>query len=82
MSILNFLFSKKSRLKVVQDYDFINYLKRIGLLESVKSGQKFCRSCGIRITLDNIQAIIPVDSSDGSVVFICDKASCLKQTDD
>jgi hypothetical protein len=77
MGILSFIFGEKSRLKVVQDHDFIEYLKRIGLLEEVQSRKRFCYSCGTVITIDNLQAITPADNK--KVHFICDKKSCLRQ---
>jgi len=80
MNFLQFIFGKKSHIKFVEDYDFSEYLRRIGVFDEVISGNKFCVSCGTQITLDNLQAVIPSDND--KVSFICDKAACLKQNHD
>lgn len=80
MNFFQFIFGKKSHIKFVEDYDFTDYLKRIGVFDEVISGDKFCTSCGTKITLDNLQAVIPGENN--KVRFICDKTTCLKQNHD
>lgn len=80
MSLIKFIFGKKSQVKFVEDFDFLEYLKRIGVFEEIVSGNRFCAACGTKITLENLQAIVPADSH--KVRFICSKVVCLKQNDD
>jgi len=76
MSNLSFIFGKKATVKAVEEHDFPAYLKKIGAYDDVVSGRQFCMSCGTRITIDNLQAVLPGQS--GNVRFICENPSCLK----
>jgi hypothetical protein len=80
MGMLSFIFGKTTSIKVVQDQEFPEYLKRIGAYDDVVSGRHYCVSCGTQISLDNLQAITP--GKNGNVRFICDKPSCLKPIND
>jgi len=80
MNFFRFIFGKKSRVKVVQSHDFSDYLKRIGAFDEVVDGNRFCASCGLKINLENVQAIMP--GADGKFCFICDRPSCLRQVHD
>lgn len=80
MNPFKFIFGKTSRVKLVEDYDFPEYLKRIGAFDDILSGTHFCASCGVAISLDNIEAIIPGEN--GNFRFICDRGECLKLNHD
>ena len=71
------LFSgKKNTLKAVYDSDLVGYLKSLGLYESIIAGKHLCTFCGNKITLDNLEIIVPKDNG---VEFVCNNPNCLNQ---
>ncbi len=54
--------------------ELVNLLKRIGEYENVVKGFHKCIICGEIISLDNIGGIA---MSNGKIVFVCNKPSCL-----
>ena len=78
MKLLKFIFGKTDRVKLVQEYDFPEYLKKIGAYDEIISKSRFCTSCGRPITIENLQAIIPLNGSE-SIRFVCDESGCLSK---
>lgn len=58
----------KHNIKAVQEQDLEHYLKSLGVLDSINSGEVLCQFCGNKITLDTIEAIAP---KEGRIVFTC-----------
>ena len=61
-------------MKMVQEDDLINYLKSLGVYDLLESGGLFCEFCKNKITLKNLQAIIPYK---GEIRFICSNSECI-----
>lgn len=71
------LFKKnKSALKAVFDEDLMGYLKSVGLYEDIISGHYLCVYCGNKITLENLEVIVPKQPR---VEIVCDNKNCLNQ---
>jgi hypothetical protein len=67
---------KKNKLKAVYDTDLAGYLKSLGLYEAILNEEILCKYCGNKITIDNLEVIVP--SSEG-VEIICRNENCLNQ---
>lgn len=67
---------KSSRLKAVYEDDLQEYLKSLGILESVKRGDILCRFCGNAISLESLEVIVP---EDGEIKLVCSNKNCLNQ---
>ncbi len=73
----NFFFKKnKKGLKAVYEDDLIGYLKSTGLFDEVVEGNRLCVHCGNKITLENLEVIIPKGSE---VEIVCNNKNCLNQ---
>jgi hypothetical protein len=71
------LFKKnKGALKAVFDEDLVKYLKSVGLYEDIISGSYLCIYCGNKITLENLEVIVPKSSR---VEIVCNNKNCLNQ---
>ena len=71
------LFSKNTdKMKLVYDDDLIKYLKSIGFYDDIISGKCLCKYCGNKITIDNLEIIIP---NQKEVEFVCNNKNCLNQ---
>ncbi len=72
------IFNKKPKysIKAVQEQDLVSYLKSIGVLGLINSGQASCQFCGSQIILDTLEAVSP---KDGKIVFICSNKNCINQ---
>lgn len=62
---------------MVYEDDLIKYLKSIGLYDGIKEGKYLCTYCGNKITLENLEVIIPKDM--GGVEIVCSNKNCLNQ---
>lgn len=63
-------------LRVVLDEEMAAVLAKYGELESIKNGLRICRFCGVPMTLDNIQLIVPTHSS--SFEYVCNDPTCVQ----
>ena len=71
------IFSKRTnKLKAVYDGDLIKYLKSIGVYDLVCAGKHLCKYCGNKITIENIEVLIPKDKK---IEFVCSNKNCLNQ---
>lgn len=64
---------KNNQMKVVHDDDLERLLKSLNVYEDVSNGKYECLFCHNKITLQNIDAIVPYE---GSVQFTCDNPDC------
>jgi hypothetical protein len=64
-------------LQAVLDEDLVNLLKSVGQLEKIETATVFCSQCGVLITLDNLQLIIP--SSKNEFEFVCNDFKCVEK---
>lgn len=65
--------AKKTTIKAVDEVDFLNFLRNIGVLDAVIKKEAKCAFCGRFLAPEDIDAIYP---KDGEVKFICDKPKC------
>lgn len=73
---MNIFRSKKDRIKMVQDSDLTEYLKSIGIYQSIIDNKKHCKYCGNLVNLNNLQAILPGAKE---IVLVCDNPSCISK---
>lgn len=64
---------KNNQMKAVHDNDLNNLLKSLNVYDDVCSGKFECIFCHKKITIENIDAIVPYDNS---VQFTCDDPEC------
>lgn len=64
---------KENKMKAVHDKDLENLLQSLQVYEDVINGMYKCIFCDEKITLDNIDSIIPYENT---VQFTCDKLEC------
>lgn len=64
---------ENSEVEAVHDDDLISLLKSLGVYDKVVNGEYKCIYCGNKITLNNIDAIVPFDKS---VAFTCNSDEC------
>jgi hypothetical protein len=69
-------FRKKNNLKAVYEDDLIGYLKSVGLYEDIINGDRLCVFCGSKITLENLEVIVPKGDK---VDIVCSNKNCLNQ---
>lgn len=72
-SILGADIVKNNKMKMVHDKELKQLLQSLEVYDDVVNGQCECLFCHAKITLDNIDAIVP---HEGQVCFTCDKKSC------
>lgn len=68
---------KTEILQAVLDEDLEGLLRSIGRLDSINDGRVVCRFCGDLVSLQNLQAILPL--SDEDFWFICNRPSCVER---
>lgn len=64
---------KNSKMKAVHDNDLKELLCSLGVYEDVVNGCYKCIFCGKKITIRNIDSIVPYENS---VQFTCDEKDC------
>jgi len=62
-----------NKMKAVHDKDLESLLKSLHVYEAVVNGKYKCLFCDKKITLDNIDSIVPYKES---IQFTCDKSEC------
>ena len=67
---------QKTSLKAVYEDDLIGYLKSIGVYDAVMNGKYLCRFCGNKITIQNLEVIIP---SASDIQIVCNNRNCINQ---
>ena len=73
----NSLFRKNENgLKAVYEDDLIGYLKSVGLYDDVVGGKHLCVYCGNKITIENLEVIVPKGDK---VDIVCNNKNCLNQ---
>lgn len=71
------LFTKqKNTLKAVYEDDLVGYLRSIGLYDAIVSSKQRCIFCGNKITLNNLEVIVPKGNA---VNIVCSNKNCLNQ---
>jgi hypothetical protein len=76
MAIMSIKQKAKDKLKLVYDDDLIKYLKSIGYYDSIISQKELCRHCGNKITIENLEIIVP---GGNKIEFVCSNKNCLNQ---
>ncbi len=64
---------KDNTMQAVHDSDLVELLKSLGVYDDVINGKYKCLFCNSKITLENIDSIMPCD---GEVQFTCDNKDC------
>lgn len=67
---------ERKQLKAVHESDLEALLESLGVLRAIRAGHRTCDICGDQVTLDNLEAIFPME---GRVGLGCDKRSCLEK---
>lgn len=63
----------KPEILAVHKQKLEEFLRKLGLWESLAKGELKCHICGVTISLDNIGFIIP---SGQDILFCCSNAEC------
>jgi len=66
----------KNDVKAVYDANIVSYLKSIGFYDKIIRGEQLCLFCGNKITIENLEIIIPKDNK---INFVCNNKKCLSQ---
>lgn len=66
---------KHSGLKAVHDSDIESLLKSLEVYDVVINGEAVCHFCSKKITIDDIQAVLPINNE---VAFCCSDDECYK----
>ena len=64
-------------LHAVLDEDLAQLLSSIGKLENITNGNVLCRVCGVVITLENLQVIVPLAARE-EFEFVCNASVCVE----
>jgi hypothetical protein len=70
------LFAKKKRttMKVVDECDFVAFLKELGVFEALETREARCAVCGTALVVDDVDAVYPLD---GEVKLLCGNPKCI-----
>ncbi len=70
------LFKRKKRttMKVVDESDFVAFLKELGIYEALEGGGARCSVCGTTLAVDDVDAVYPLD---GEVKLLCGNPKCI-----
>lgn len=66
----------KHKIRAVHDDDLKEFLDSISLLGPIRKGDINCYICERVITLENLQAVIPINNT---IVAVCSDSECLKK---
>ncbi len=67
---------KKHKVRAVHDDDLFEFLDSIGLHQALDSGEIRCHVCGEQVTVDNLQAVLPLTNE---IALVCSDAACVKR---
>ena len=65
---------ERHRLRAVYENDLKNFLESIGIKHAIEKGELKCHFCNEVVTIDSLQAIIPLEKNIG---VVCSKTTCL-----
>ena len=70
---------KKEEILTIMDKDLESLLAQTNQLEEFQNGEICCSKCHRQISIDNIGAILPIESRDESIKLelICNDPDCL-----
>ncbi len=67
---------ERHRLRAVYEDDLIKLLESIGIKRAIEKGELKCHVCNEVVTIDSLQAIIPLKKNIG---VLCSKTTCLNK---
>ena len=67
---------ERHRLRAIYEDDLIKFLESIGIKSAVRSGDLRCRVCNKVVSIDTLQAVIPMGNKVG---IVCSKKKCLNK---
>ena len=76
VKILEIFKKKKEIIKMVNENDLEKYLSSLGILEDINGGKIYCRFCGRKITLKNLQILFPYKNE---ILASCSRLICLEK---
>ena len=68
-------------INAILDKDMERLLKSLGVYDRIKNGEILCAVCGISITLDNLQVLIP-NQKDNIIDYVCNNIDCINRIKD
>lgn len=68
--------TQERTVSAVLDEQLESFLKSIGELERIESGNAICIVCGTHMTIENISLVVPIG---GEVTYVCDQQLCVFQ---
>jgi len=67
---------ERHHLRAVYEDDLIKFLESIGIKHAIEKGELKCHFCNEVVTIDSLQAIIPLEKDIG---VLCSKNACLNK---
>ncbi|MDD3002483.1 MAG: hypothetical protein PHS06_01275 [Candidatus Shapirobacteria bacterium] len=67
-----------NNVKAVYEKELISVLKDLFLYDKIIENKINCVNCGKKITLKNLQYIIPI-SKENKIIITCNQPSCIKK---
>jgi hypothetical protein len=68
--------AEEEKIKAVFDEEIEEVLRKIGKLDDIKNGEVLCSECGIQVSVESIQIILPL--GDGTWDFVCNGIECVR----
>jgi hypothetical protein len=66
---------RKHKVRAVHDDDLLGFLDSIGLRRALETGEIKCHICGKQVTLENLQALLPLNKK---FAVVCSEPTCVK----
>ena len=70
----------KNEIKAIYNEDLEEFLQSVGELDPINKGERFCKTCGSPVSLNNIQMVIPRKGY--PYEYVCDSVICVEQYHD
>ena len=67
---------EEEKINAILDEDIEAVLESIGQLDAVRNGEVLCCECGIQVSPESIQTILPL--ADGNFLYTCNGIECVK----
>ena len=67
---------RSEKLQTIFDEELVGLLKNIKMFDEIQNGDVCCRKCGTRITLKNLQLLIPMANK--KFDFVCNEIKCVE----
>ena len=67
---------RKHTVRAIHDEDLHEFLESIGIRQSIEAGRIPCHVCGQTLTIDTVQAVLPINNK---IAAVCSQPDCIKK---